>query len=149
MFEMTTVRHSNVWSVGGQVHLIRGQGNVLFRCDGEVKRILSDVFNVPRSLYSLIWDFFGILRQLQMADTKYPLRTMGGVRSGRRPPPAKFLAPPGIFPNPPENSCPPRPKTKKTLLLHSWRPLDYKPHIECTSPSRSQIQYICALPPSK
>ena len=29
------------------------------------------------------------------------------------------------------------------------RYLDYKSHIECISPSRSQIQYICALPLSK
>jgi hypothetical protein len=34
------------------------------------------------------------------------------------------------------------PENKKKLLLHSWRSLDYKSHIECTSPSRSQIQYI-------
>ena len=31
---------------------------------------------------------------------------------------------------------------KKTLPLHIWRPFDYKSHIECTSPSRSKIQYI-------
>ena len=38
---------------------------------------------------------------------------------------------------------------KKILPLHSWRLLDHKSHIECTSPSRSKIQYICALPIGK
>ena len=39
--------------------------------------------------------------------------------------------------------------SKKLLPLHSWRPLIHKSHIECTSPSRSQIQFICSLPLSK
>ena len=38
---------------------------------------------------------------------------------------------------------------KNSLLLHSWRPLTHKSQIECTSPSRSKIQYICSLPLSK
>ena len=42
-----------------------------------------------------------------------------------------------------------RPNSKKPLSLHWWMPLIHKSHIECTSPSRSQIQYICSLPLSK
>ena len=45
--------------------------------------------------------------------------------------------------------CPPRPTSKKLLPLYSWRLLDYKSHIQCTSPSRPKIQYICSLPLSK
>ena len=37
---------------------------------------------------------------------------------------------------------PARPLLKIPLPLHSWRPLVHKSHIECTSSSRSQIQYI-------
>jgi hypothetical protein len=55
-------------------------------------------------------------------------------------------SPPWKFMSLTENYCPLRPTSKKPLSLHSWRPLDYKSHIECTSPSRSTIQYICALP---
>ena len=61
------------------------------------------------------------------------LQTMGGVRSRRGQPSWEFS----------------EPDRKKTLPLHSWRPLEYKSHIECTSPSRSKIRYICALPLSK
>ena len=46
-----------------------------------------------------------------------PIRTMGGARSGRGSHPAKFLLLPRIFSNPSENSCPPRPKTKKNIAL--------------------------------
>jgi hypothetical protein len=36
------------------------------------------------------------------------------------------------------------------MVGHGWAwPLDYKSHIECTSLSKSKIQYICALPISK
>ena len=67
----------------------------------------------------------------------------GGNPSGKRfPPPGKFWTQPKIVARPAQ-------LRKKTLPLSSWRPLDYKPHIECTSPSRSKIQYICALPLSK
>jgi hypothetical protein len=52
-----------------------------------------------------------------------------------------FCPHPGLFWTLIKNYCPPRPTSKKTLPLHSC--------IECTSPSRFQIQYICALPPSK
>ena len=38
---------------------------------------------------------------------------------------------------------------KKPLPLHSWKPLIYKSHIECTPPWRSQILHICSLPLSK
>jgi hypothetical protein len=45
-----------------------------------------------------------------------PYEVWGVSDPGGGNPPAKFLPPSGIFSNPPENSCPPRPKTKKTLL---------------------------------
>ena len=35
------------------------------------------------------------------------------------------------------------------LPLHSWRPFVHKSHIECTSTSRSKIQYKCSLPLGK
>ena len=82
-----------------------------------------------------------------------PYELWGVSNPGEGSHPAKILPPPGIFWNPTKNWCLPRPTSNKILPLHSWRPLDYKSHIECTSPSRSQIQYIhiymCALPPSK
>jgi hypothetical protein len=37
--------------------------------------------------------------------------------------------------------------TLANVCGHGWAwPLDYKSHIECTSPSRSKVLYICALP---
>ena len=44
---------------------------------------------------------------------------------------------------------PNHPTSKKALPLHYLRPLDHKSHIECTSPPRSKIQYIGALPSNK
>jgi hypothetical protein len=46
-----------------------------------------------------------------------PYELIGIPYSGRGSHPAKFLPPPGFFSNPPENSCPPRPKTKKNIAL--------------------------------
>jgi hypothetical protein len=55
---------------------------------------------------------------------------------GRGSPPRRIL-------NPTENCCPLRSiSKKKPLSLHSWRPLHYKSHIDCTLLSRSRIQYI-------
>ena len=77
------------------------------------------------------------------ADCKHPHTNCWGfqIRVG--------AAPLGNFLNPTKNCCPPRPTSKKTLYLHSWTPLDYKFHIESSSPSRSKIQHICAFPISK
>ena len=77
----------------------------------------------------------------QTLSTPYELWG-GGVKSGRGQPSWENF-------DMSENCCPTRPTSKKKLPLHSWRPLDYKSHIECTSPSRSKIQYTCALPSSK
>ena len=71
-----------------------------------------------------------------------PARTFGVVRSGWGSLPKEIF-------EPTENCCPPRPISKKILPLYSWRPLDYKSHIECTSSSRFKIQYIYAFPISK
>ena len=49
---------------------------------------------------------------IRMADTKYPLRTLGGVTFGRAQPSWKVS-------DPTENCCPTRPTSKKTLPLHS------------------------------
>ena len=82
--------------------------------------------------------------QFWMADDTTPLRTLGGVRSGRGQPSREILASARISFEPDQNCSPSRPKSKKTLSLHSWRPLDYKSHIECTSPSRvSNPIYMC------
>jgi hypothetical protein len=78
-----------------------------------------------------------------------PLRSNKDSRFGRGQPSREIFAPAWIFFKPARKQLPAPPENKKTLLFHSWRPLDYKSHIECTSPSRSQIQYICAIPPSK
>ena len=54
------------------------------------------------------------------------------------------------FFNPDQNMFPTPPKFgKKILPLESWKPLVHKTLIECTSPSRSKVQYICAFPISK
>ena len=50
-----------------------------------------------------------------------------------------------LFLDPTENCCPPARFRKNSLLLHFWRPLTHKPHIECTSPSEFKIQYICSF----
>ena len=79
----------------------------------------------------------------------HPPWIMGGVRFERGQLSREIFAPTWEILNLTENYCPTHPTLKKTLLLHSSRPLDYKSHIECTSPLRSQIKYICALPFSK
>ena len=84
--------------------------------------------------YSWFWEMLW-LRQ----TVNTPARTFGVVRSGWGSLPKEIF-------EPTENCCPPRPISKKILPLYSWRPLDYKSHIECTSSSRSKIQYICAVP---
>ena len=44
-------------------------------------------------------------------------------------------------------ACPP--DFEKTIALAFLKVTYHKSHIECTSPSRSQIQYICPLSMSK
>ena len=46
MFWLKTVANSNVHSTGGQSHSVTEKWNVLFKCDGEVKKI-SNVLYVP------------------------------------------------------------------------------------------------------
>ena len=77
-----------------------------------------------------------------MEDVKLPLTNFSEcqnqARAGARPRnsgPGRKLLP-----------ARPRDFGKNWLLLHSWRSLTHKSHIECTSPSRSKIQYICPLP---
>ena len=41
---------------------------------------------------------------------------------------------------------PPMPDFEKKMPFHFSRPLVHIAHIECTSSSRSKIQYICSLP---
>ena len=59
----------------------------------------------------------------------------GGESRAGAAPPCKFL-------NLTENCCPSRLTSKKMLRLHSWRLFDCKSYIQCTSPSRSKIQYM-------
>ena len=98
--------------------------------------------NPPQSLGSTLW------RTLNT-----PPRTFfgGHILSGAAP--LRFSVParklPLQFSVPARTRLPAHPTQKKSLPLHSWRPLAHKSHIECTSPSRSQIQYICSLPWSK
>jgi hypothetical protein len=80
-----------------------------------------------------------IFKKLTWAGVKHPLTNFWGVRSGVNNPLKNFMHLTEIY-------CPPRPTSKKYCLCISWRLLDHKSHIECTSPSRSKIQYICALP---
>ena len=71
---------------------------------------------------------FEALRELR-ADIKHPLTNFGGVWSGRGQPSREIFEPDWkLLPTPPN--------FEKTLPLHSWRPLDYKSHIERTSLSR-------------
>jgi hypothetical protein len=81
------------------------------------------------------------LHTTQRRTLKYPLRTLGVSDPGRGQPSPRNFCPPDFF-KPARKQMPIPPENKKRLLLHSWRPLDYKSHIECTSPSRSQNQYI-------
>ena len=81
--------------------------------------------------------------------SKYPRRALhtSERRAGASPKKARALAPQPwhaltmAYLDP----SPPRPG----LTLHSWRLLVHITHIECTSFSRSKIQYICSLPLSK
>ena len=41
------------------------------------------------------------------------------------------------------------PNFKFFLPVHSWKSFVHKSHLQCTSPSRFKIQYLCSLPPSK
>ena len=54
-----------------------------------------------------------------------------------------------IFLNLTGNCCPSRLTLKNTLPLHSWRLLVHNFHIECSSPARSEIQYMCTFPLNK
>jgi len=73
---------------------------------------------------------------------------------GRYSTPYKLMragaTPTSNFLNPTENCCPPQPTSKENIALAilkaTW--LQF-PHIECTSPPRFKIQYICALPISR
>jgi hypothetical protein len=71
--------------------------------------------------------------------------TWGGVGVGATTPQKKNWD----FLNPTKNYCMSCLILKKTLHLHSWRSLVHISHIECTSPSRFRIQFICVLPLNK
>ena len=78
-----------------------------------------------------------------MGDIKVPPRTYRGGIFGQGQPPGQKIQ---IFWTWPKNGGCPLNLEKKSLLVHSWRLLIHKSHIECTSPSRSKIQYTCSLP---
>ena len=76
-----------------------------------------------------------IFKKLTWADVKDPLTNFRVSIPG-------WAALQRIFWTWPKHVARPTQLQKKILPLHSWRPFDYKSHIECTSPSRSKIVYI-------
>ena len=75
-----------------------------------------------------------------------PPRTFRTVRIRRGQSPDEKKS---IFWTCPKTAARPSDFENTSMLLHSWRPLTHNSRIECTSPSRSEIQYICSLPLSK
>ena len=91
-------------------------------------------------------EVFGHSRSRLVDVKNLPTNFPGEVDSGKGSPPKRNLD----LLDPTEKFCPPaRLNSKTPLPLHSWRPLIHKSHIECTSPSRSKIQYTSSLPLSK